>query len=114
MKTHTYKDKYSGKELNGFKCETCSFNAHHGKSHGELFECGLFEFKAKSFDNLELHLKTCEIYECEECEFTSKQISGINCQFLYEKCSFINIFHIKIDRINEEIAKCSEYKQSDL
>ena len=123
MKAHTYTDNYSGKELNGFKCETCAFIAqdgwtmqiHHGKSHGELFECGLCEFEAKSLENLELHLKTCEIYECEECEFTSKHISVIKKHNLEtKKCSSSNILHVKIDRNNEEMADCTAYKHSDL
>ena len=56
MKTHTYKDNYTGKVLNGFKCETCDFTEqdgwsmqiHHGKCHSKLFECGLCDFEANT------------------------------------------------------------------
>ena len=123
MKTHTYKDNYTGKVFNGFKCETCDFTEqdgwsmqiHHGKCHSKLFECGLCDFETNTLENLELHLKTCETYECEECEFVSKTISGIKIHISEsKKCASSNICHIKIDRNNEELAKCTEYKPSDL
>ena len=33
--------------------------------------------QANTLDNLELHLTTCETYECEECEFVTKYIPEI-------------------------------------
>ena len=73
------------------------------------------DYEAKSLDNLEIHLKTCEIYECEDCEYVSKQLSGIK-QHISEiqKCSSSNILHIKMDRNNDQLASCTEYKQSDI
>ena len=32
------------------------------------------DFNAKTLESV--HIKTCEIYECENCEFVSKQLSG--------------------------------------
>ena len=46
----------------------------------------------ESLENLELHLKTCEKYECEECEFTSKQISGIKKHILETESVPITFF----------------------
>ena len=80
---------YIGKALKGFKCGSCDYTGqdgwtiqiHHVKCHSESFECGLCDFEAKTLDNLELHLTTCETYECEECEFVSTHISGIEKHF---------------------------------
>jgi hypothetical protein len=65
MKTHSYKSAL-------FKCEECEFfgtnhltmEVHLGKEHSANFECGLCEVEAKDLENLEMHLFTCEIYEC--------------------------------------------------
>ena len=82
----------------------------------ENFVCGLCAFEAKTLENLDLHIKTCEIYECAECEYISKQLSGIK-EHISEsstKCSLSSIFHLKMDRENEAVANCKEYKQSEL
>ena len=39
---------------------------HVGKCNTDNFECGLCDSKFKDLDTLELHLRTCEIYECAE------------------------------------------------
>ena len=69
MKTHTYRKA-------AFKCEECEFvssnewsmEIHHGRIHNNILECGLFDFVAEDSDRLDLHLGTCEIYECDLCE----------------------------------------------
>ena len=35
-----------------------------GKCHLETFECGLCDDKFDKLEDLEIHLNTCEIYEC--------------------------------------------------
>ena len=65
---------------------------------------------------MQIHIKTCEIYECENCEFVSKQLSG-NKKHMREdnkECGSSIIFHIKTDRNNEDVACCTEYKLSEL
>ena len=68
LKTHSYKTvKY--------KCEDCEFvgtrketmDVHSGKCHAENFECGLCEFPTNNLEDLETHLFTCEMYECNAC-----------------------------------------------
>ena len=85
-------------------CDSTGINAwtmqiHYGKSHSINFECGLCDFKAKNLENLQIHVKTCEIYECENCEFVSKQLSGIKKQMREDnkECGSSSIFHIKTD-----------------
>ena len=88
---------------------------HYGKYHSENFECGLCDFEAKSLEHLETHIKTCEVYECEECEKTSTQLTGMKKHILEsKKCSLTNILHIKIDRNNDQLANYTAYNQSDL
>ena len=54
-----------------------TMEVHIGKKHTDTFECGLCKFAAGNVDNLELHLATCEIYECHECEIKEKSLSSI-------------------------------------
>ena len=117
MKTHTYKDNYTGKVLNGFKCETCDFTEQdgwsmqilHGKCHSKLFECGLCDFEAKTLENLELppenmwDLWMWRMWICIKKHFSENK-----------KCDASRICHIKMDGNNAELANCKEYNQSDL
>ena len=67
-----------------YLCDECDFVAlnywtvgiHTGKEH-DKFTCGLCDYKTKDIDSLEIHLTTCEIYSCKECDFYSRQISEI-------------------------------------
>ena len=62
-----------------------------------------------------LHLKTCEIYECNECECVAKQISGIKKHIKNNNgCRDTSIHHVKIDRDNGEEAAAKEHQQCDL
>ena len=88
---------------------------HEGKEH-DKFTCGLCDYKAKDMDSLELHLTTCEIYSCKECDFYSRQIADIknhekeNTGKCDQKCTW----HVKLDRNNQEEANMNLYKNSDL
>ena len=77
----------------------------------ENIECGLCDYPAKDLENLNLHLTTCEIYECMQCEFVAKQITGIR---KHMKASLSTIHHVKIDRNNDKEAAFTEYEQSAL
>ena len=73
-------------------------------------------YKAKKIINLQIHLKTCEIYKWDNCVCVLKILSGIEKHMREDnnECGSGNIFHIKTDRNNEDIACCTEYKQSEL
>ena len=66
-----------------YKCADCEFvgendesmHVHIGKAHSEKLECGLCEIEIDTLENLETHLITCEIYECNHCYFSSKNLS---------------------------------------
>ena len=106
------------------KCEECEFKGtnewtmqlHHGKIHNKSIECGLCQYKAKDLENLNLHLKTCETYQCDVCENVTQTITGMKNHIKenHEKCGLSNIFHIKLDRMDDNEAKYKEYKQSEI
>ena len=68
-----------------YKCKECKFIAknyttlqvHLGKTHTETLECGLCETEFENLDNLELHIKTCEVYQCRHCQKRELSISTI-------------------------------------
>ena len=56
-------------------CENCDFisksiytlEVHVGKCYSDNSECGFCDTKFEDLDSLELHLRTCEMYECSKC-----------------------------------------------
>ena len=50
---------------------------HIGKCHSENDDCGICSFEAGSLQSLETHLRTCEVYQCDECEERIKSIKEI-------------------------------------
>ena len=125
MKSHTYKSQNS--ENSKFKCVECDFigqsewtmQIHYGKDHNNgNIECGLCDYKVKDLECLEIHLTTCEIYECANCEKGFRRISEIKKHILEEDnssiCGLANIFHVKIDRKNPIETSWKEYKQKEL
>ena len=44
-------------------------------SHNETFECGICDYKTETYEQLEKHLFTFEIFQCRYCDFSDKNIS---------------------------------------
>ena len=118
MRGHTYTE-----ENDMWKCNDCDFKGknvwtlqiHNGMHHSKPVECGLCDFQAKDFDNLNLHIKTCEIYECNECEHVSNNISSIKKHMKSNNdCSIGTIHHVKISRYSDNEADQKEYEQHEL
>ena len=125
MKSHTYISQND--EDTEFKCTDCDFfgkcewtmQIHFGKNHNSgNIECGLCDFQAKDLECLEMHLKTCEIYECANCIKVFKHLSDIRKHMTdkenVDSCGLSNIFHVKIDRNNSSEASYKEYTQKEL
>ena len=75
---HTVTDS----NLKCLDCDFCAYNeisiqVHQGRQHEDGFTCGLCDFKADSIETLNLHLKTCESYECYRCNVRVYTISDI-------------------------------------
>ena len=58
-----------------YKYEECGFLG--GAPHSDQFEYGLCEFVAKDLENPNMHLFTCEVYQCKECEKPFKIITDM-------------------------------------
>ena len=92
-----------------------TIEVHAGKAHSSNFECGLCDFKAKDLENLETHISTCEIYECNNCYFRVTQICEIKIHMLEKhESENVLILHGKQDRSNEEKIDCKEHLRFDL
>ena len=77
-----------------------TMEVHIGKCCYTYCECSLCEYRPESLENLELHLVTCEIYECNECFIRVKHLSEIkeHIQTEHDKGKYLN--HLKLDRKN--------------
>ena len=54
-----------------------TMQVHNGKCCVSNIECGLCGMEAETLENLETHLASCEVYECEECEIRHTKLSDI-------------------------------------
>ena len=78
LQTHSYKKA-------NFKCVDCEFvgtneetmEVHIGKTHADIFVCGLCDYKAETLEELDIHLFTCEVYICSKCDFLEKSLSEL-------------------------------------
>ena len=115
--THSYKEVQ-------FKCEECSYcgnnevsmEVHVSKVHFEKKECGMCEYEAKDLEALELHLVTCQIYECKYCRERWQSISDIKKHISKEHKGqeFLRILHAKIDISNSDEVICKTYLKLEL
>ena len=116
MKTHSYRES-------NFQCEDCDFcgpneftmEVHAGRKHSTVSECGLCDYKAKNVEDLETHISTCEIYECDLCYFRVTKISEMKSHMeAKHEHSNARIWHVKIDRNNDELMDRSEHWKLEL
>jgi hypothetical protein len=109
MRTHSYK-------FVQFQCEFCEFiggeeidmEVHTAKLHGEKIECGLCEYEAKDIGTLEIHLATCEYYECAVCgekiwQFTDIKEHILANHKILSRYDSNGVKHIKQSRENAEL-----------
>ena len=122
-KTHSFKSRFVATKFEEQICENCSFKCksiytmevHVGKCNTDNFECGLCDSKFKDLDSLELHLRTCEIYECAECYEKSRFLSEMKKHIREdheETGLYLNNLKIDLENLSEVIAK--SYLASDL
>lgn len=111
VKIHRYTHSYTTKGKIGQTCKNCNFTCdtmetievHLGKCNVEEFECGLCEIKFEIVEDLDMHLKTCEVYECYECCIRNKNLEEMkrHVQEDHEGANALN--HLKMDR--DDISK---------
>ena len=89
LKIHKYTHSYT--HAGSFSkpkrtCKICDFECknqdsivvHSGKYNSENLECILCEAGFGELGKLEVHLNTCEVYECGSCNIKNTHISEIN------------------------------------
>jgi hypothetical protein len=116
LKTHTYRTV-------DMKCEDCDFLAnddlslevHSAKKHSGNFECALCGFIAKDEDHLNIHLHTCETFECSLCKpkIIMKNVPAVSNHLSSKHAkntNNIDIIHIKMDRKDPETVSVKTLK----
>ena len=118
---HSYK-------LAQFKFDHCDFvggdeidmEVHVARTHEENFECGLCDYEGKDIKALDIHLKTCETYQCGICSEKLSQLPDIKMHFeeKHETCKnsyYPNgVRHIKPSRENKDVYNNKFHSYSDL
>ena len=118
LKTHSFKDAR-------FKCEDCEFvgesretmELHSGRAHTDTFECGICENTFGNSENLEAHIRTCEVYRCKRCHLKETNLSNMKAHIQKkhnkEKIPTI-IQHLKISRNSDNEVTYKEHFYTDL
>ena len=121
LKIHTYKHSYTT-ENRREKCKSCHFECdtvdtmevHVGKCRQNNFECGLCEVNFEIISELEIHLKTCEIYQCGSCYSRDKNLSEMKKHVQDTHTPSTGIGYLKMDRNNECEVSPTYYSLSEL
>ena len=112
MKKHMRTHSYSYVQ---YKCDICDFmgydeidmDVHAAKLHGDKHDCGLCDYEAKSLEQLEIHLSTCEYYQCFVCNEKLWQFIKIKEHFQTKHSDFDKkknaIKNIKPSRENSDL-----------
>ena len=84
----------------------------------QQYECGFCDAKFKDLTALELHLRTCEIYECSECYRKDKNLNDMKKHFVNDHADCEQgsdiIQHLKIDLENLSDVIIKSYYLSQL
>ena len=87
---------------------------HGGKCSTTNFECGLCDLQIETLENLETHLASCEVYECDECEKRHKNLSDMKHHLENVHNKNATFFHLKMNRIVKEKVDCKKYCYGDV
>ena len=83
--SHSFKSKFKTTRFENQVCKKCNYSCktiesmevHLGKGCLEFMECGLCESRFETFEILQTHLNTCEVYECGRCRNRFKTLSEV-------------------------------------
>ena len=97
---------------------------HIGKYHTDVFECGICDYIADTEENLDIHLFTCEIYECTgsygsfpkrpDCNLSGKDLSEMKRHIVENHSTSVGLNHFKMDRNKEWDVTLKSYSYSDV
>ena len=125
LKMHKYTHSYTSKGDIGQTCQKCNFECdtiesmeiHLGKCNVEEFECGLCESKFKSEEEIDTHLKTCEVYECSDCYIRYKTLGETKKHlknYHETEAIFQSLHHLKMERDDISKVKFKRYFLSEV
>ena len=90
-------------------------DVHNGKcSFGTKYECGFCDVTLEDISHLEIHLRTCEVYECTECFIRRKSLSEMKEHIVKEHENCKKLTHLKINLENENYVIFKSYSISEL
>ena len=78
------------------------------------FECGLCGEEFKEREDLEIHLNTCEIFECSSCWLRDVNISEMKNHERGKHSSTTEVNHLKMHREKQHIVSSNFYFLKDL
>ena len=106
------------------KCKNCEFETnslntievHVGWCRTKDFECGLCGIGFSDKDDLEIHLRTCEMYECDSytCWARGKNLSDMKKHIAEKHENLTSLNHLKIDRKDKFNVTSTSYSLKDL
>ena len=85
-----------------------------GACRNQNFECGLYGEEFKEREDLEIHLNTCEIFECSSCWLRDGNISDMKNHVRGKHSSTTEVNHLKMHREKQHIVSSNSYFLKDL
>ena len=78
------------------------------------YECGLCDATLEDLSSLDLHLRTCEVYECSECFLRRRSLGEMKEHIVkeHENCKMLT--HLKMNLENESDVILKSYSISEL
>ena len=85
---------------------------HIGKDHSENHDCGLCGFEAQTWEKLDIHLNTCEVYQCGGCEKIFNTIKDVkkHIEEMQYSDGWHYVYHLKLERNNQNEVSERQYR----
>ena len=78
------------------------------------YKCEVFKIQMGSKEDLDIHLTTCEVYECYKCEYMHKRLSELKTHCKTKHTGNVAILHVKMDRENMSEVTCKKYLSDEI
>ena len=82
--------------------------------HKIKYKCGFCDATFEEISHLEIHLRTCEVYECVECLIRRRSLSEMKEHIGKEHENCKNLTHLKINLEKENDVIIKTYSISEL
>ena len=81
---------------------------------GERTFCGLCEWKSDNLENLDIHLKSCEVYECQGCDQRFCSLTDVKLHIEEEHGKETSLLHLKMNRAFDKFVDVNKYSFSEV